>query len=30
MPKNHFGGRVLLPFEMYITLRRMYFGSEEI
>lgn len=29
-PRNWFGGRVLMPFEMYITLRRLYFGQQFI
>ncbi len=29
-PKNWFGGRVLMPFELYQSLRRVYFGSEYI
>ena len=28
MPKNYFGGRVLLPYEMYINLRTIYFGED--
>lgn len=27
MPRNYFGGRTLLPFEMYVNLRRIYFGE---
>ena len=30
MPKNYFGGRSLLPFDMYINLRRIYCGSDYI
>lgn len=30
MPKNYFGGRVLVPFEMYMTLRKIFFGPDEI
>ncbi len=30
MPRNHFGGRVLLPFDMYINLRRIYCGEETL
>jgi hypothetical protein len=30
MPKNFFGGRVLLPFEMYINLRSIYFGEDSL
>jgi CRP-like cAMP-binding protein len=29
-PRNWFGGRVLMPFELYQSLRRVYFGSEYI
>jgi len=29
-PKNQFGGRVLLPFELYMQLRRIYFGAEAL
>jgi len=28
MPKNCFGGRVLPPFELYMQLRRVYFGQK--
>jgi hypothetical protein len=27
-PGSHFGGRVLPPFEIYMNLRRVYFGHE--
>jgi hypothetical protein len=27
-PKNWFGGRVLVPFELYMSLRRVYFGHD--
>ena len=30
MPRNYFGGRVLLPFEMLINLRRIFFGEAEM
>lgn len=30
MPKNHFGGRTLLPFEMYMNLRKIFFGEDAI
>jgi hypothetical protein len=30
MPKNFFGGRVLLPFEMYMNLRKIYFGVDSL
>lgn len=30
MPKNYFGGRVLLPFDMYLNLRRIYCGNEAV
>ena len=30
MPKNFFGGRTLVPFEMYMNLRRIFFGSTEL
>ena len=30
MPRNHFGGRVLLPFDMYTNLRRIYCGEEAL
>jgi len=30
MPKNYFGGRVLLPFDMYMNLRRIYCGANSI
>jgi len=29
-PKKQFGGRVLLPFELYISLRRIYFGADAL
>ena len=29
-PKKQFGGRVLLPFELYMTLRRIYFGADAL
>jgi hypothetical protein len=28
MPKNYFGGRVLLPFEMFINLGTIFNGPE--
>ena len=30
MPKTMFGGRTLLPFELYLQLRRIYFGQSTI
>lgn len=30
MPGNFFGGRVLPPFEIYMNLRRVYFGQDYI
>lgn len=30
MPKNFFGGRVLLPFEMLMNSKRIHFGNEEL
>ena len=30
MPKGMFGGRVLLPYELYLQLRRIYFGQESV
>ena len=30
MPKSMFGGRTLLPFELYLQLRRIYFGQSTI
>ena len=30
MPKGMFGGRTLLPFELYLQLRRIYFGQSSI
>lgn len=30
MPKNFFGGRTLLPFEMYMNLRKIYFGIDSL
>ena len=29
-PKNWFGGRVLMPFELYQSLKRVYFGSDYV
>ena len=29
-PKKQFGGRVLLPFELYMSLRRIYFGADAL
>ena len=29
-PKKQFGGRCLLPFELYMSLRRIYFGDESL
>ena len=29
-PKKQFGGRVLLPFEVYMSLRGIYFGPESL
>ena len=30
MPKGMFGGRVLLPYELYLQLRRIYFGQDSV
>jgi hypothetical protein len=30
MPRKHFGGRVLLPFDMYTNLRRIFCGEESL
>jgi hypothetical protein len=30
MPKNFFGGRVLMPFELYMNLRKIYFGKQAL
>ena len=30
MPKGMFGGRTLLPFDIYQQLRRIYFGKESV
>ena len=29
-PKHQFGGRCLLPFEIYLQLKRIYFGAEAL
>jgi len=30
MPRGHFGGRVLPPFELYLNLRRAEYGPEYV
>jgi hypothetical protein len=30
VPENWFGGRVLLPFEFYMSQRRIYFGQNYV